>query len=384
MKFRLVEAPERQWPPSMSTIDAYNNLGSQNEQINFLKNNILPHPTFKKLFGIRPIIVKDILKYGLDPKRNPFLNFISNLTIEMPDAATYKQKMQYIYDAYENKQIDLKMPVLNNASLYSRNYKDFQYTLNAFKIFSDPKKVALYFKDTSKADISQFMDGNNIKPAGIDGREGDTIYNAIEAWASNGNEYTEEEIADNKNRSDSQSSIASVIRNTKHHNYKYLANIVDLYYPEADISTDSDSLYLMLYTAFTLPNIENICNNTQAQMLVDVKQGLQNEITPSELKPQENVAPGTLIHTPNVKGDPVSLYFFHNIITLTKNDKFIANNVENEANYLQDIILDAPMRKVDIKDKAEFGKEFVRALANAYETTEAANILNDIWQEKIV
>ena len=42
-----------------------------------------------------------------------------------------------------------------------------------------------------------FDENGNIKPAGQDGREGDTIYNIIESWAED-NEYTPEEIQERK------------------------------------------------------------------------------------------------------------------------------------------------------------------------------------------
>lgn len=200
MRFRLVEEPIKQWPPTIATIDAYNKLETSDARRNFLKTYILPQKVFRHIFGIRPVVIDCILKYGLDPKRNKFLEFVTSLTIDMPDASTYKQKMLYVYNAWENKKLDLKLSVLNNASLYNRSYKDFQYTLNAFNTFSRKDKASLYFKNTKVVNINEFMNGDIIKPAGIDGREGDTIYNVIEKWASNGNEYSEDEIAERKQK----------------------------------------------------------------------------------------------------------------------------------------------------------------------------------------
>lgn len=193
-----VDTSTKVWAPSKSELSSYDKLSTQTQQENFINKYIMPK--FKDLNGIRKIIRDCLLRFGISPKQNPFLDFITKLS-KMPDAKTYQKNMQYVYDSYRNNQLKLDMPVLTNNSLYERNFKDFQYSLNAFSLFSDKKRVATYLKDPKVANVAQFMtkDGT-VKPAGIDGREGDTIFNVIEEWAGNGNEYTPDEIASNKEK----------------------------------------------------------------------------------------------------------------------------------------------------------------------------------------
>ena len=91
MRFRLVEAPTRQWPPTIATIDAYNKLETSDARRKFLETNILPHKVFRHIFGIRPIVIDCILKYGLDPKRNKFLEFVSYCGL------WYNKSTDYVY-----------------------------------------------------------------------------------------------------------------------------------------------------------------------------------------------------------------------------------------------------------------------------------------------
>lgn len=210
MRFRLVEAPTREWPPSSETLDAFAKQKSLEQQKNFLAKHILPQPKFRDLFGIRPIIIHSIMIAGLDPKRNKFLDFICNIPFKMTDSKIYKEKMQYLYESYNNKRIDIKstalIPILYNESLWKRSLEDFRYTLNAFNMFSQPRLYKAYLKDTDKTKrvtINAFMNGKEIKDAGIDGKAGDTIYNQIEEWAKD-NEYTFDEIQSNKQKAEKE------------------------------------------------------------------------------------------------------------------------------------------------------------------------------------
>lgn len=400
MRFKLVEEPNEkkvkpEWPPSRRTLSSYDKLDTTDSQIQFVTDRILTHPTFKNLFGVRPIIIDSIQKLGLDPSRNFFLQFVSNLKVPMPNAK-YRPKLQYIYDSFLNKKMDLHMEVLQNPTLYDRSDREFQYTLNAFTMMSDPKKAGAYIKDTSVINTLEFLESGNdfttspIKPAGLGGKKGDTIFNVIERWADN-NEYSPEEISDRKNREKSMTTIGAIFRNSKHQTYQYLSGIADTYYPEVDVDIEGEQLHFMLYTAFSLFNLRNICENVTPHMLINVTEGTSNEVE-KELKsssytPQAETTPGVIIHTPNIKNnktDLVSLYLYHKFILLSRNNKFIANNVEGEAQSLQDIILDAPMHKPSTQDRSDIGKEFVKALDTAYKSNNVTGILNNIWQEKIV
>ena len=404
MNFRLVEEPTKkkvniEWPPSRKTLNTYDKLETTDEQTQFVNERIFPHKIFKNLYGVQPIIMDSIQKLGLDPKRNFFLQFVSTLNVPMPNA-TYRPKLQYIYSSFMNKKMDLHMEVLQNPSLYDRSDREFQYTLNAFYMMSDVNKAKMYLKDIRVINIDEFFESGNepstspIKPAGIGGKKGDkkkdddTIFKVIEKWVSQVGEYSPEEIADKKNREKSMTTIGSVFRSDKHLTYRYLSAIADSYYPEVEVDIEGEALHFMLYTAFSLTNIENIYTNITPRTLVDVKNGTPNEVE-KELKslsysPQPEIKPGVIINTSNIHNDPVSLYLYYKFIVLSKNNKFVATNLEEMAQSIQDIILNAPMYKPNTQDKSELGKEFVKALADAYKSNNVGDILNNIWQEKIV
>lgn len=209
MIFRLVEGPDETtpedkpkvkavWPPTRKIWDNYNKIRLIDQKIEFLNTYILPHRVFKKVSALNPLIINSILIYGLDTKRNGFLNLVTTMNLTMK-TDKYLPHMEYVYAAYKNNKLDMQSPVLRNPSLYKRNIDDFKYTLNAFWLMSDKKRAGNYIKDTSVIDITQFLsDGEDlatstIKPAGINGRKGDTIFNVIEEW-SQGNEYSPDEI----------------------------------------------------------------------------------------------------------------------------------------------------------------------------------------------
>ncbi len=207
MIFRLVEEPTQgkvnpEWPPSIRTLKSYDKLETTDQQTKFVQERIFPHKVFKNLYGVQPIIMDSIQKFGLDPKRNFFLNFVTNLNVPMPNAKS-RPKLQYIYSSYLNKKLDLRMEVLQNPSLYNRSDRDFQYTLNAFHLFEGEDRGGTYIKDTSIVDTTEFLVSgedfrtSEIKPAGLNGQKGDTIFNVIEGWSDN-NEYSPQEIADRK------------------------------------------------------------------------------------------------------------------------------------------------------------------------------------------
>ena len=87
MRFRLVEAPTRDWPPSTDTLDAFGKQKSLKQQKDFLAKYILPQPKFRNLFGIRSIILHCIMIGGLDPRRNKFLDFICKKNEKNPITA---------------------------------------------------------------------------------------------------------------------------------------------------------------------------------------------------------------------------------------------------------------------------------------------------------
>ena len=329
MRFRLLEAPVREWPPSRQTLDKFNKLKTTDEKHRFINEYILPHPKFKNIFGIRQVIAESIFTYGLDPKRNFFLDFVSKINFPMPDAKTYKNKMKYIYDSFKNKGIDLKMPVLINPTLYQRSENEFKYAVNAFTLMSDPRKAGAYIKDTNKIDINQFMDGDKVKPSGNNGRQGDTIFNVIESWAED-NEYSPEEIANNKNKlaaeeeenkksnKSGNSSININISDQKDQwDYDYFKNILEKIFSNKSkfkIPNGDKNFYLeRAFATFELPTLtpSETENKLYKKSFSDVK---DNDVTQFG-NPHEVDTP---IHLKvrNTKEEVPGIYVFHQFVPL--------------------------------------------------------------------
>lgn len=339
MRFRLVEAPTREWPPSPETIDAFAKQKSLEQQKNFLAKYILPQPKFKNLNGIRPIIIHSIMIGGLDPTRNKFLDFICKIPFKMPDAQTYKAKMQYVYDSYNNKKLDIRsntlLPILFNPTLWSRSLEDFRYTLNAFNVFSQPRLYKAYLKDTEKTaqvSISQFMNGKVIKDAGQDGRNGDTIYNQIEEWAKD-NEYSFYEIQANKakaaeeeekkkNNKDGETNATSRGITTLKWNYEYFKTILEnVFANSSNFKTElSKNDYLeRAYVTFELLNIKH------KQVDNTIESSATNTIEDGDVKqfgdPHKIDVPIYL--NAKVGNDTIpGVYLFHKFISLE--DRFIS------------------------------------------------------------
>ena len=279
MRFRLVEeptqtTPKAEWPPSNRTLKAYDKLETIDERTKFIQERIFPHKIFKNLFGVQSIIMDSIQRFGLDPTRNFFLNFVSNLNVSMSNAKS-KPKLQYIYSSYLNKKLDLRMEVLQNPTLYDRSDRDFQYTLNAFHLFESDDRGGVYIKDTSIVDTSEFLVSGNdftkseIKAAGLNGQKGDTIFNVIESWADN-NEYSPQEIADRKlqkEKEDAEKEKSKKNGNT-HSTIQDRTITWDFNYFEEEIEkafanqgkiflplTNKDEYINRLFATFKLPNL---------------------------------------------------------------------------------------------------------------------------------
>lgn len=316
MRFRLVEAPMdgtkprkatkatlKQWPPPTSVIDKFKSLTKNSDQVEFLEATVIP--AFKHMFGLRQMIIECIQYYGLDPKKNKFLDFLANLNVSFPNRDD-RPKMDYIYKSWKNDKIDLKMPVLQNPNLYKRTFEDFKYTVNAFNLFSDQKAISNYLKEPTdprkKPDLQLFMVSKNgnmakdeIKPAGRRGNGYDpkkpleTIYGCIEFWAKD-NEYSPEEIVQRKK--DAEAKEKNKTNNTKTTNttsqtttiningsdwdYDYFKLEIEKVFANASqfkIPLGKKDQYLnRLYATFVLPNLSGSSNNdVQGQSASDVK-----------------------------------------------------------------------------------------------------------------
>ena len=162
----------------------FNKAMTHEQELNFAKD-LLNSPKYRKIYGIRDVLIQSILDLGPDEDRNGFLKFANKIKFEMPQAKEFKQKALYLYGGFKNNKIDLSHGYLTNPSLWKRNDKDFQQAVNAFEICLNPKITKQYLKDPSVVDIKQFMKGNEILPT-------QDLLDIIDGW-SRGNEYTPEE-----------------------------------------------------------------------------------------------------------------------------------------------------------------------------------------------
>lgn len=126
---------------------------------------------------IEDIVIDSIVNFGTE--NNDFLDFVLN--IRFPIKANQKDHFDFLYR--NSKLYDFDKEWFYKRSLYNRPLDDFKYTVNAFNTASDKTKLRNYFRDTSKIDINEFYTpSGEIKPAGRNGAEGDTIWNVIENW----------------------------------------------------------------------------------------------------------------------------------------------------------------------------------------------------------
>ena len=174
---------DKEWECTDEIYREYSKLLEVSDRTEFLQKKVYPYKTFQRLSAIQPLITDSILIFGIN---NRFLNFVTKLNIEMTDKS-YLYKMTYIYRAFKIHMIDVDSKLLLNPTLYNgRDEEEFEYTLNCF--FLLPRTAGEYLKDTSVVDVMMFVNGDDlakseIKPAGIKGEEGDTIYRVIEEWS---------------------------------------------------------------------------------------------------------------------------------------------------------------------------------------------------------
>lgn len=375
MIFRLVEGPDETtpkvdtpedggnskkskavWPPTRKILDEYNKLKTTDQQTNFLKRNVLPHPVFKKISGIRTLVIDCIRVYGLDPRKNPFLNLVTTMNISMPTTKSLPN-MEYVYAAFKSKKLDMNMPVLKNPSLYQRNLKDFKYTVNAFWMMSDKKNAKKYLKNTDNVNVQEFLlDGTDvtkstIKEAGIDGREGDTIFNVIEGWAK-GNEYSPDEIAQNKDKDNKdkdknkkgQKYVLEDVIPVESWNYSTFKNYITQAFKhkgDLKISSTKEECLEKVYIAFEYPNLVSSSSLTSVQ---NTKNKVNNKtvetVSESDIKvfgdpvnKPDVPIPVKLISNGSTNDGVSGVFLFHKFLPLTK--ETIPNIKQLSAKYLR-------------------------------------------------
>lgn len=142
-----------------------------------------------ELFNIRSAIKNNFYRHGINPKENPFVNFLDTLKFK----PTKKQDINFMRlgDLIVSDHIDITKDYLTKESLYDRNENDFIYTVKLFDIVNDRSKISKYFKDTTHINESELYsdaNGNEIKPVGKEGDDTDTLYGTVEFWSGENGE----------------------------------------------------------------------------------------------------------------------------------------------------------------------------------------------------
>ena len=177
---------QKETTKSVVSTSKYPYKGNHEQQLNYIKNNILSKPKYKTLQGIRPVIIQTILDWGPEESKNRFFHFINKIDFPMMGEKNYKNKMNYLYQLYTQKKLDLNQAYLLNPTLYERNDKEFNVAVRAFELLGNDAEMKKRFRDTSMVNIKEFFNGDKILPT-------KEILKIIDGWASNGNEFTPEE-----------------------------------------------------------------------------------------------------------------------------------------------------------------------------------------------
>lgn len=86
-------------------------------------------------------------------------------------------------DSNRLKQLE---PIITDSEFYKRNVKDFEYSFKVLSTLISPLKIKKYFKDPSVINFEELMDGQHLKPAGIDTMDtsNDTLFGVIRSWTA--------------------------------------------------------------------------------------------------------------------------------------------------------------------------------------------------------
>ena len=164
------------------------NKATQSEKSNML-DEIIKKYNKPELFNIRPAIKNNFYRHGINPKENPFVNFLD--TLKFKPTKKHDVNFMRLGDLIVSDHIDITKDYLTKESLYDRNEKDFIYTVKLFDIVNDRSKISKYFKDTTYINESELYlnaDGNEIKPVGKEGDDTDTLYGTVEFWSGENGE----------------------------------------------------------------------------------------------------------------------------------------------------------------------------------------------------
>ena len=195
-----------------------------------------------ELNNIFAAIYANLDYHGIDPKKNPYIEFLDKLDFkpETKDLTNFVALNALITAG----NVDLKHDYLTEKSLYDRSEKDFTYTVNIFETILDRAKLSKYFDNITDISIYPlYDDNNNILPAGLNKEKGNTIYNVIEEWDKEYNEPEEEtkvgslnySLQDALNEFKVPSKLYAEV--CKRWVYRYFRGIYDYVTPDYDDST---------------------------------------------------------------------------------------------------------------------------------------------------
>lgn len=133
---------------------------------------------------------KSFVKFGIDPKTNPFIEFTDKLCQKVPLKKTDDVLFNILVDKYTTREVNLDHDYLLDASLYNRTPEEFEYTLFVFETVLNPSQLGKYFKDTKNISVKQLYDGGKIKPAGDESTADDisTLFGTVESWSGESGE----------------------------------------------------------------------------------------------------------------------------------------------------------------------------------------------------
>lgn len=267
-------------------IEAWNN--SSNEEHKDMLPKILAKFKQDGLGNIFQKLLRNFNMFGIDPKKNPMINVLSNL--EFVPQKKHAENFNHLTDLQEEGIAQLPKDFYELESLYDRPLKDFDYTVKIFELLNNRKELSKYFIDTTDVTVDKFYDENgNIKPAGIGKTEDEnTIYGMIELLA-----------IDNEPDTDKYSfSAYDVLRRfglSEQSMFKALKKLFEKYGKEAGIPNIDK--YIDIFD-----NYDNIVEKTK------YKGGKRRNYNAEEAKLLRDTA-YNILHTPitNIPGDKVEL-----------------------------------------------------------------------------
>lgn len=192
MRFLLLEDDRvnAQYGITPELIDEFENADNKRkETIVHIIMNKMKDPYVRNL---KNAFRKSCIDYGIDSNKNPFMTLIPKLGKVAKVDAKHDEHVCALIDLSLDGSIPRdalqamgKGDYLLEPSLFHRNVQEFIYTVKAFEIALNPKKLSKYFHDWENISTADLYDkSGRIKPAGGPATHDDigTIFGTIESW----------------------------------------------------------------------------------------------------------------------------------------------------------------------------------------------------------